>query len=174
MSRESQGRSVSRVAVDAQGRRTDLHEVEVGHDLGTIEWTPDQQTIDLQCRLDQDFDPWYSVGSPYGGTIAPPQLQYRPPRWLLSRNYNIRGLFYRWEMENVRPIRPGVTLRISGRVAETYERRGREFIVYEAEATDPEGDVVFRTRRTHVLDVLGGAAPREQTGIDSGIKQEKV
>lgn len=163
-----------RIAEDAQGPRTDFKDIEVGHALGSFEWVPDEDMIAVQCRLDQDFDPWYSIDSPYGGAIAPPQLQYRPPRWLLSRNYNIRGLFYRWELENLRPILAGVALTIAGCISDKYVRKGREFVVYEAEATNPEGEVVFRTRRTHVLDVIVSDAPRVGSGVDSGIKQERV
>ncbi|HEU5116202.1 MAG TPA: hypothetical protein VFT74_05940, partial [Isosphaeraceae bacterium] len=80
----------------------------------------------------------------------------------------------KWELENIRPIRPGVTLTLTGRIADKYLRNGREFVVYEVEAHDPTGTSVFRTRRTHVLDLAGSKAPREGRGIDSGIKQERI
>ena len=42
--------------------------------------------------------------------VAPPQIQYRPPRWLLSRNYNVRGVFFRWEFEHKAPLHAGVKI----------------------------------------------------------------
>ena len=64
-----------------------------------------EDDIEKQCVIDEDFHPWFALESPWDGRIAPPQLQYRPPRWLLSRTYNIRGVFYKWEFENLKPIR---------------------------------------------------------------------
>lgn len=163
-----------RVEEDQHGRRATFEEIEVGKILGEIDWVVTDEMIDLQCEMDQDYDAWYFGDSPWGGRIAPPQIQYRPPRWLLSRTYNVRGLFYKWEMENVRPILPNVTLRVSCRVVDKYVKNEREFVVYEAEAVDPQGQTVFRTRRTHVLDFIDRNAPRRGIGIDSGVKPERV
>ncbi|HVO90308.1 MAG TPA: MaoC family dehydratase [Casimicrobiaceae bacterium] len=164
----------TRVATDAQGPRAEYDDIEVGRSLGDIEWVVTDDMIDAQCAMDADYAVWYSLDSPWGGRIAPPQISYRPPRWLLSRTYNVRGLFYKWEIENVRPIRPGVTLRVSARIAEKYVKNEREFVVYEAEASNPDGAVVFRTRRTHVLDFIERSVQREGEGIDSGIKPERI
>jgi acyl dehydratase len=164
----------TRIAADSHGPRAVFDEIEVGRSLGEMEWVVTEDMIERQCAIDADFDAWYSLDSPWGGRIAPPQISYRPPRWLLSRTYNIRGLFYRWEMENVRPLRPGVTLRVRARIADKYVKNEREFVVYEAEAADPDGNVVFRTRRTHVLDFVERSAQREGEGIDSGVKPECI
>ena len=59
-------------------------------------------------------------------------------------------------------------------MVDKYVRKEREFIVYEAEAKDPEGHVIFRTRRTHVLDMVERSAERQGKGVDSGIKAERI
>lgn len=164
----------ARIAEDEKGKRATYDEVEVGQTLGSMEWAVTQDMIDQQCEMDMDYHFWFSVDSPWGGRIAPPQISYRPPRWLFSRAYNVRGLFYKWEMENVRPIKAGVTLRVTGAITDKYVKNDREFVVYQAEAVDPDGKVVFRTRRTHVLDFVERTAPRAGKGIDSGIKPEKI
>ena len=164
----------ARIAEDEKGKRATYDEVEVGQTLGSMEWVVTEEMIDQQCEMDMDYHSWFSVDSPWGGRIAPPQISYRPPRWLFSRAYNVRGLFYKWELENVRPIKPGVTLRVTGSIADKYVKNDREFVVYQAEAVDPEGNVIFRTRRTHVLDFVERTAPRAGKGIDSGIKPEKI
>ena len=164
----------ARVAEDEHGRRAEFDDIVVGQVLGEMDWLVTEEMIDTQCAIDADYDVWYSVTSPWGGRIAPPQISYRPPRWLLSRTYNVRGLFYKWEMENLRPILPGVTLRVRAQVSDKYVKNEREFIVLEAQATDPEGNVVFRTRRTHVLDFVERSAQRAGAGIDSGIKAERI
>lgn len=170
----TQGASPVRVERDAKGKRASYEDIEVGTVLGEMDWVVTAEMIDQQCRMDLDFDEFYSLDSPWGGRIAPPQIQYRPPRWLLSRTYNVRGLFYRWKIENVRPIRLDETLRVKCWITDKYVKNEREFIVYEAEAKDAGGNVVFRTTRTHVLDPLGRSAPRAGEGIDTGIKAEKI
>jgi len=164
----------ARVAEDANGPRTSFDEIEVGKVLGEMEWVVTPEMIQKQCDMDADYHTWYFLDSPWGGRIAPPQISYRPPRWLLSRTYNVRGLFVKWEMENVKPIKPGVTMRVTAKVIDKYVRKEREFVVYEAEAKDPKGEVIFRTRRTHVLDVIERTAARAGKGVDSGIKAEKI
>lgn len=170
----SESVSRTRVEADARGRRATYDDIEVGTVLGEMEWVVTEEMVDLQCRLDLDYDEFYSLDSPWGGRVAPPQIQYRPPRWLLSRTYNVRGLFYRWTMENVRPIRLNETLRIKSWIVDKYVKNEREFVVYAAEATDSAGQTVFRTERTHVLDVLERTAPRAGEGIDTGIKAERI
>jgi hypothetical protein len=170
----SHGASTTRVEADAQGKRATYDEIVVGTVLGEMDWVVTDEMVELQCRLDLDYDPFYSLDSPWGGRVAPPQISYRPPRWLLSRTYNVRGLFYKWQMENVRAIRIGEPLHVICRITDKYLKNDREFIVYTAEATDSKGEVVFRTERTHVLDALERTAPRAGEGIDTGIKAERI
>ena len=163
----------TRVSKDSQGERAAFDDIEIGHSLGQMEWQITDELIDLQCQLDQDFDPMYF---PQGDAarIAPPQITYRPPRWLFSRAYNVRGLFVRWENESFRAIEPNTTLTVTGTIVDKYIRNEREFVVYQAEGRDAAGNLVFRTKRTHVLDFVERSAPREGAGIDSGIKPEKI
>ena len=163
----------TRVLEDSQGRRAAFEDIEVGQSIGEMEWQVTDELIDLQCHLDQDFDPLFF---PQGGNarIAPPQITYRPPRWLFSRAYNVRGLFVRWESESFRAIEANTTLKVAGSIVEKYIKKDREFVVYETEGKDAAGNLVFRTRRTHVLDFVERSAPRAGAGIDSGIKPEKI
>ena len=157
-----------RVARDSGGLRTTYDDIEVGGDLGSMEWSFTREGIAALCDSDADFHEWYSVDSPYGGVIAPELISYPPVRVLFSRRYNVRGVFYGFEMDNILPLQPDVKYRITGRIRDKWIKRNREFVQYEAEATDPEGRVVFRTRRTHALDFLPITAPKVGVGIDSG------
>jgi hypothetical protein len=158
---------------DAQGSRAAFEDIEVAQSIGEMEWQITDDLVDLQCQLDQDFDPlFFPQGT--GGRIAPPQITYRPPRWLFSRTYNVRGLFVRWESETFRAIEPNTTLTVAGSIVEKFIKKDREFVVYQAEGKDAGGNLVFRTRRTHVLDFVERTAPRAGVGIDSGIKPEKI
>lgn len=165
--------ATARVLEDAKGRRATFDDIVIGQTLGQMEWQVTGELIDLQCQLDQDFDPLF-FPQKGGQRIAPPQITYRPPRWLISRAYNVRGLFVGWEMESFRAIEAGATLIVSGKIVDKYVKKEREFIVFEAEGRDAAGNLVFRTRRTHVLDFVERSAPRSESGIDSGIKPEKI
>jgi acyl dehydratase len=166
--------AATRIAEDDHGPRALFEDIEEGKDLGVIEWTITEADVEKQCAIDHDYHPWYFRDSPFGGRIAPPQIQYRPPRWLLSRNYNVRGVFYKWEFENTGPLVVGATVHVSGRISKKWIERDREYVSFESTGTDSKGAVVFRTTRTHVLDMVKRTAPRAGRGVDSGIKKEKI
>jgi hypothetical protein len=169
----------ARVLEDSQGRRAAFEDIEIGHSLGEMEWQITDELIDLQCQLDQDFDPMYfpqadDKRAAPDKRVAPPQITYRPPRWLFSRAYNVRGLFVRWESETFRAIEPNTTITVSGSIVDKFVKKDREFVVYQSEGKDAAGNLIFRTKRTHVLDFVERSAPRAGKGIDSGIKPEKI
>ena len=167
--------ALTRVARDERGERTSFDDIQIGHDLGTLEWEVTADTIKKQCDMDNDHDPLFEAGGDeIAGCIAPPQIAYRPPRWLFSRMFNIRGVFYRWEMENIAPIRPDTKITVSGKVIGKWIKADREYVEFEATGTDPDGVLLFRTRRVHVLDVTKRTAPREGVGLDSGKKPERI
>ncbi len=159
---------LKRVARDSGGERTLYEDIAVGEDLGSIEWEFDQAAIGRICETDDDFHEWYSVESPYGGTVAPTLITYPPVRHLFSRRYNVRGLFYWYETENFAPLKPNVKYTITGRICDKWIKREREFVQYEATCYDPHGVRVFHTRRAHALDFLTRDVPKEASGIDSG------
>ena len=167
-------RMATRVADDKHGRRARFEDIEVGKDLGTLTWEVTAEDIEAQCGLDDDHHPWFAAASPWGGPVAPPQIHYRPPRWLLSRNYNIRGVFYKWEFENIRPIQDGDKIAVSGRILDKWIKGEREFVSFEATGRNASGEDVFRTVRVHALDVTPRTMPRRGTGFDSGIKAERI
>lgn len=164
----------ARILKDASGQRSTFDEITVGQSLGEMEWEVTDDMIDLQCRLDEDFDRLFCLPRSDGTRVAPPQITYRPPRWLFSRAYNVRGLFVRWEMEMFALIKAHSKIRISGAVVDKYIKKEREFVVYQAEGRNADGELIFRTRRTHVLDFIERTAPREGAGVDSGIKPENI
>lgn len=163
--------SQQRVARDESGERTRYEDIEVGADLGTMEWRFTRDSIDRICESDDDFHEWYSVDSPWGGVIAPSLISYPPVRMLFTRRYNVRGLFYGYEMESFAPLKPDTTYLLAGRICDKWIKRDREYVQYEATCTDPDGKLMFRTRRAHALDYLTRDTPKEGVGIDSGAGQ---
>jgi hypothetical protein len=161
--------ALTRVAFDDRGPRTTYDEFVVGESLGSMEWTVTREAVDGLLANDQDFHEWYDSDSPAGYPVVPPMATYPPVRMLFTRRYNVRGVFYRFRSEFVRPIRYGETLVITGSVSEKYVKRDREFVTYEATAVDGDGEAVFRTWRTHALDYLTRDRPRAGKGVDSGL-----
>ncbi|MBI2225991.1 MAG: hypothetical protein HYU44_13820, partial [Betaproteobacteria bacterium] len=62
----------TRVLEDSKGRRAAFEDIQVGQTLGEIEWRITDDLIDLQCQLDQDFDPLFFPRDEGARRIAPP------------------------------------------------------------------------------------------------------
>jgi acyl dehydratase len=60
------------------------------------------------------------------------------------------------EFEWFKVAKPNDLITETGKVADVYEKEGLDFIVYQGEATNQEGDLVCRARATFV--VRGGGA----------------
>jgi hypothetical protein len=163
-----------RLAVDSFGKRAEFDDIKVGAPLEHMEWVVTDEDIEKQCRIDEDYNECYVLDSAYGTRVAPPQIQYRPPRWMLTRTFNVRGVFYKWEFESFKAIKPGKKIMITGKIVNKWIKNDREYIEFEAIGHDETREKVFFTRRTHVLDMVERTAPREGSGIDSGHKPEKI
>jgi hypothetical protein len=160
--------STVRVGRDARGERTSYDQIVVGEDLGTLEWIVNEGDPDGLMENDDDFHEWYTESSPFGYPIVPQMFTYPPVRVLFAKKYSIRGLFYLFETDYVRPIPYGRVIIISGKVTDKYIKRNREYVVYEAEAhLKDTGELLFRTRRGHALDYITVDRPRDGVGVDS-------
>lgn len=159
---------LTRVEKDAGGRRTSYEEIEVGADLGSVEWSVSAEGVQGLLENDDEQHEWYVDASPFGGPIVPPMATYPPVRILFTRKYNVRGLFFQFEHEFIRPMFYGQKVTITGRVVDKWIKRDREYVKYEAEGRNEAGELLFRTRRAHVLDYIKRSAPRAGVGLDSG------
>ena len=87
---------------------------------------------------------------------------------MLTRTYNVRGVFYKWEFESFKPILPGEKITVTGKIVDKWVKNEREFIKFEAIGHDAVGDKVFSTLRTHVLDVIERTVTRVLPGLIAG------
>lgn len=157
MSEEKQ----TRVLQDHKGKRTEYDEIIVGTEFKSAEWMITPEQIDYFCEGNEDYHEWYTIDSPFGGRIAPPMINYRPARDRFSAAYNVRGLLYIYETENINPIRPNKKMHITGKITNKWIKSEKEFVEYSVTAVDEDGLEIFRTRRVHVLDAIPRTAPRE-------------
>src|ERR1700682_1473512 len=88
-----------RIAKDIGGERAQYEDIEVGKDLGTGSILVTQGQIDAQAARNDFYHPWYSVNSPFGGTIVPIGMTTVTGRRLLSAAYNVVGMHYKWAFE---------------------------------------------------------------------------
>lgn len=156
-----------RIGSDRFGPRTTYEELEIGKDLGTEDFLVTQSQIDQVCYRLQDHHPYYEVNSPFGGTVAPVWMTYLLTRGLFSQTYSVRGLFYKWAMDCVLPVRPGVRHTVTGTLTNKWIKNDREFVEYASVCKDDKGNVVFTTKRAHVLDFIKRTAPKVGEGIGS-------
>lgn len=165
--------TVGQVGFDHPGPRTEYDDVEIGREYGPAEWVASPEMLDTYLVSTSEYHEWYVNDSPYGGRIIPMWLTYRVPRHLFSGMYNVRGLAYHFECENLAPIRPNEKYLVTVRMVDKWQARGRGYVKYEAIFTDSSGQAVLTTRRTHAMDVVDsagavnakkmeGAPPREE------------
>ncbi len=151
---------------DQPGHRTLFDEFEVGREYPPVEWIITNELLDKQLVISGEYHEWYVHDSPWGGRIAPMWINWRSVRALTQDMYNLRGLAYHYECENFAPLQPGVKYRLNLRLADKWKARGRGYVKYEATCFDPQGHMVFRTFRTHAIDVVDDAG-RARTSAEA-------
>ncbi len=159
---------LTRAERDGGGRRTTYEEIQIGAELGPMKFVVHPEDVKGLLENDDEAHEWYVQDSPWGGPIVPWMATYPPVRIMFTKKYNVRGLFYIFETEFIRPILFGEEITLTGHVVDKWIKRDREYVKYEAEGRDASGAAVFRTARAHVLDYIPRTAPRSGEGVDSG------
>jgi hypothetical protein len=122
-------------------------EVEIGHDIGTLEIVLDQQTVAERIALVRWADE-----RPVQQGLAPPGITIsQHSRMKFDALPQLRvSIWSRSEHEFLRPFKVGETVTVSGRVVEKYAKRGRNYMVTELETRNQAGEVLLRSRETGV------------------------
>lgn len=124
----------------------------VGEDMGSVEFVVTEQVIQDYAEEIDDHNPWYSGKSPFGGAIAPAtficSLHMR-----LFTNYAMGpgSMQTGGSYEFFNPIRQGKKIKVQTKLAEKYNKRGRDYIVAETLITDEDGVQIGRTRNEHMI-----------------------
>lgn len=124
-------------------------EIAVGRYYGEqqIEITPD--LVRHYSESVQDFHPWYTGDSPFGGPVAPALILhsevYRSIDWYLGIFGNLHA---RQEWEIFQPIMVGETVSARRQIIDRYIKRDREYVVNETSIYGPDGRIMNRGR-TH-------------------------
>lgn len=122
--------------------------IQIGQDLGTVEMTLDEDTVDDRLKLVQ----WQARELVDRLHIAPPGITvHQHPRMRFATLTSVRAAIWaKSEQEFLKPMKMGSKVFIRGRIVDKYVKRGRNYVVTEFETVDEDGEVLLRSRETGV------------------------
>ncbi len=130
-------------------REGTFQEVPIGIELDPVEEVLTPELVQWYAHaLDSPNDNWYLYESPMGEPIVPPSV-------LENLGLSIRGfriiapggsVHAMTEVEHKKPVKVGTKVRLEGKIADKYERRGKYYLVWEVTVRDEGGDVVLVAR----------------------------
>jgi len=121
---------------EGQLKLFDYGKAQIGESLGSYEYLLTQDMID---RFRQ------AVGDPEAvyPTLA---VKHDATSFAMVYQDNLGSVNAGNEVEFFNPPVPGKKIKVAGRIADKYERRGNPYIVLEATATDEDGRLIERLR----------------------------
>lgn len=148
--------------------------IEPGEELGPVELVVDDHLIKTHAFTVDDYHPWHfdDAVSPFGGRIGHAALFLGDLLRLLNTRYDPNqdvGLHQREIVHFDSPVRLGERVRLTGRITETYVRRGRGYFVTDAQVTAvSDGRSIVRHRAIETVDIgdpdhLGGGSATPST-----------
>ena len=124
-----------------------FHELPVGTDMGSIEYTLSEERVERHLRATHQ--------TPYpqtdGEKLAPVSILASDGIWLAEAQFDISESVHagqRLEILNVPVV--GSRVKVSGKVADKFEKGGRQFVVMDVVSEDDRGRVLARGRMTGV------------------------
>ena len=140
--------------------KKDAYESQVGDELGPWESEVTEEMVRQMMEALEEPDPWYREDSPFGGAIAPATITANDYIRVFETKFTTSGPVHtKSEHEFINPLRQGKRYTVRGRVADRYERKGRDYVVIESVTIDEDGVEIVRSRN-HLL--LGMKARAEQ------------
>ncbi len=141
----------ARTGVPARYENIELHE-----DFGPITELIDDYAVKRFAFVADDYTPWYFGGSPFGPRIAHAAILANDILQLFTQVYNpntVVGLHTHEELWFLNPIHVPEQVRLHGQYVEKYERRGKGYVVMEADARGEDGRVLIRHRGVEILHI---------------------
>ncbi len=128
--------------------------MEVGEEFGPLRVAVDERLLrDFAYAVD-DFDPLFLWGAGVVPRIGYPTLLCREARDVIATHYDIAsggaGMHAKHALEIHACPRLGETVTVTGRHAEKFMKRGKQYVVLESEVRDAAGALVLRQRSTHI------------------------
>lgn len=138
----------------------------LNEDFGPITELVDDYRVKRFAFMMDDYHPWYFGDSPFGRRIAPASILANDVLQLFTQVYDpntVVGLHTHEELWFVNPVFVPERVRLYGKYVEKYERRGKGYVVMEADARGEDGRVLFRHRGIEILHVEPGPVVGKNT-----------
>ncbi len=140
--------------------------IELGEGFGPIEEVVDDYKLKKFAFMMDDYHPWYFGDSPFGKRIGHAALLANDLLQLFTEVYDpntVVGLHTQEELWFVSPVFVGERVRLYGKYVEKYERRGKGYVVMEADARGKDGRVLLRHRGVEILHIEPGPVVGKST-----------
>jgi acyl dehydratase len=160
--------------------------MEVGEEFGPLRVKVDERLLrDFAYAVD-DFDPVFLWSDGEGRRIGHPTLLCREARDVIATHYDIAsggaGMHAKHALEIHACPEIGETVTVTGRHAEKFLKRGKQYIVLESEVHAANGALLLRQRSTHIRALEPGVArtagpapapqaPQAPIGIATGVTE---
>ena len=128
-----------------------LTDAQVGDDLGTMDFVLSSDTAERNAWANDDYNPWYMDGSPFGGRLASPVLLASFDAKLFYGYYSYPAdgsLFAKQEFSYLKPVFLDTPYVLSGSLERIYERKGRTFYRVAEVVRDAGGAEVMHMWKT--------------------------
>ncbi|HEU4758587.1 MAG TPA: MaoC family dehydratase [Dehalococcoidia bacterium] len=147
--------------------------IEPGREYGPYEY-PLKARIERHLEAIENGHPWHRERSPWGPPVAPPTLManasLRFMDWIAPVPPGT--LHAKQEAEFVSALRRDRRLIGYGKFVEKYEKRGRQWFVFEARWRDETGLILARTLTVMAFPTAATQAPEQGTGNKEQGKDE--
>jgi acyl dehydratase len=140
--------------------------IELEEDFGPIEEVVDDYKVKKFAFMMDDYNPWCFGESPFGKPIGHAGILANDLLQLFTQVYDpntVVGLHTQEELWFVNPVFFGERARLYGKYVEKYERRGKGYVVMEADARGEDGRVLLRHRGIEILYVEPGPVVGKST-----------
>jgi acyl dehydratase len=154
------------VAQETQKKEALYELAEVGERFGPIQVTVDDHKVKSFAFTQDDHGAWYldasGASSPFGGRIghatilANDLLQLYHLRYAESGASQTAGLHAQEQLWFHAPVRVGETATLQGEYVDKYERRGKGYVVMDAEARGEDGRLLVRHRGVEIMRIAAG------------------
>ena len=133
--------------------------VEVGEEFGPIDEVVDDFMIKRFAFQMDDYHPWCFGESPFGKRIGHAAILGNELLQLFTTVYDpntVVGLHTQEELWFHNPVFCGERVRLLGKYVEKYERRGKCYVVMEAEARGEDGRLLLHHRGIEIMRIQPG------------------
>lgn len=141
--------------------------VEKGERFGPIELELDDHYLNAYAFSVDDFGFLKNGGPVPAGAIVKELMLVFISKYDCNK---IVGLHQKEEARCFKPVMPGARLTLSGEYVDKYHKRGKGYVVLNAEARDQDGDLVMSQQSTEVMRIPDGV----QLGTASAVPERRV